>query len=117
VNHKISKEIVNIAKEEKAIINLEELKNIRERIKYSKKMNKRLHNWNFYQLQTFIEYKANAEGLEVVYVKPNYTSQMCSACEHIDKRNRPNQSTFKCKACGYEANADYNTSVNIANVL
>jgi len=30
-----------------------------------------------------------------VHVDPAYTSQGCSACGHVAKANRPNQSTFR----------------------
>ncbi|WP_082789147.1 RNA-guided endonuclease TnpB family protein [Desulfolucanica intricata] len=93
---------------------LEDLSNIRDRVKSSRKMNRKLYNWNFRQLLSFIEYKAVTEGLKVVQVSPKYTSQSCSRCGHTEKGNRPNQSTFQCKACGYQANADFNASMNIA---
>lgn len=113
-NHKISREIVEIAKAHNANIQLEDLTHIREKVKFSRKLNKMLHNWNFFQLQTFIEYKANAEGLKVIYVDHMHTSQKCNVCGHIDKGNRKNQNTFSCKSCGYQAHADYNAGVNIA---
>ncbi|MHB9143067.1 MAG: RNA-guided endonuclease InsQ/TnpB family protein [Paludibacter sp.] len=115
VNHKISREIVKIAKEHNAVVQIEDLSNIRGRVKLSRKMNKQLHNWNFYQLQTFIEYKALAEGLKVIRIPPEYTSRMCHVCGHTEKGNRKSQASFKCKVCGYQAHADYNASVNIAN--
>jgi hypothetical protein len=37
----------------------------------------------------------------VVYVDPRYTSQGCSACGHVSKKNRPNQATFACMSCGF----------------
>lgn len=116
VNHKISREIVNAAKRYQAVIRMEDLTNIRERVRASRKLNRKLHNWNFFQLQSFIEYKATAEGLTVEYVKPKYTSQRCHACGHIEKGNRPNQATFRCRECGYQSNADYNAGMNIAVV-
>lgn len=114
VNHKISRQIVEAAKQYNAVIQLEDLSNIRERVKFSRKMNRKLHNWNFYQLRSFIEYKAMAEGLKVVQISPKYTSQRCNICGYTEKGNRPNQVTFQCKACGYQANADFNASMNIA---
>ncbi|WP_073211141.1 zinc ribbon domain-containing protein [Acidocella aminolytica] len=30
-------------------------------------------------------------------VNPAYTSQTCSCCGYVDKRNRPSQSAFRCK--------------------
>lgn len=114
VNHKISRQIIDSAKQYNAVIQLEDLSNIRERVKFSRKINRKLHNWNFYQLRSFIEYKAIGEGLKVVQVSPKYTSQRCHVCGHTEKGNRPNQATFHCKACGYQANADFNASMNIA---
>ncbi|MBM7854512.1 IS605 OrfB family transposase [Desulfohalotomaculum tongense] len=89
VNHKISRQIVNIAKRYNAVIQLEDLSYIRERVKLSRQMNRKLHNWNFRQLRSFIEYKALAEGLKVVQVSPKYTSQRCHICGHTEKGNRP----------------------------
>ena len=39
---------------------------------------------------------------------------MCSKCFCIHDENRDHKN-FKCKACGYEADADYNASINIKN--
>ena len=72
-----------------------------------------LRDWTYYDLQTKIEQKAKEVGIQVVYVNPAYTSQRCSKCGHIDKNNRPNQSTFKCTKCGFEENADFNASQNL----
>jgi IS605 OrfB family transposase len=71
--------------------------------------------WSYYQLQQMIEYKAKEIGVIVKYINPAYTSQKCSKCGSIDKDNRKDQAHFKCTKCGYESNADYNASINIAN--
>jgi hypothetical protein len=42
------------------------------------------------------------------------TSQQCSQCDHIDRKNRVDQATFACRACGFLTNADDNASHNIA---
>jgi len=42
----------------------------------------------------------------VVYVDPAYTSQTCSACGHVAKKNRPDQATFCCTSCGFAEHAD-----------
>lgn len=78
-----------------------------------------LKRWTFYDLQSKIEYKAKEYGIEVVKVKPAYTSARCSHCGHIhlteDKKEwRPTQDKFKCVACKKEMNADVNASRNIA---
>ncbi|WP_279220967.1 transposase [Clostridium fermenticellae] len=76
--------------------------------------NKILENWSYFQLQKMIEYKAENVGIKVRYINPEYTSQKCSVCGHVDKENRESQSKFICKKCGFTANADYNASQNIA---
>ena len=49
----------------------------------------------------------------VIKVPPHYTSQTCSKCSCVNAKNRQKQSEFLCLACGYQANADTNASVNI----
>jgi putative transposase len=114
VNHCISKAIVAKAKRLHSVIALEDLKHIRQRAKAHKEQRKRLHNWGFGHLRACIEYKAKMHGVPVVAVDPAYTSQACSACGVVDRRNRPNQEQFRCVACGHEAQADHNAARNIA---
>ena len=51
--------------------------------------------------------------LSVSITPASYTSQTCNVCGYIDKLNRPNQHTFKCKNCGHTDNADFNAAKNI----
>lgn len=37
---------------------MEDLRNLRGSIDYERKLNRRLHSWNFRQTQFFIDYKA-----------------------------------------------------------
>ena len=46
-------------------------------------------------------------------VNPAYTSQTCSKCGCVDRRNRVSQSKFLCISCGYADHADFNASANI----
>jgi len=112
VNHKIAKEIVNLVPAGGVIV-LEKLKGIRKRIKANRQNRRWIHSWNFAQLQQFIEYKAQAKGVKVVYVDARYTSQKCSRCGYISRSNRIDQSHFVCKHCGFSLNADLNASRNI----
>ena len=51
--------------------------------------------------------------LSVSITPAAYTSQTCNVCGYIDKGNRLNQHTFKCKNCGHTDNADFNAAKNI----
>ncbi|WP_281828826.1 transposase [Lactobacillus amylolyticus] len=53
------------------------------------------------------------KGIVIDEVNPAYTSQTCQRCGYVDRKNRPTQSKFKCKKCGFELNADINASQNI----
>jgi putative transposase len=108
VNHKYSKYIINMAiKHNCGIIQMEDLKGI-------SKDNFFLKNWSYYDLQQKIEYKAKEVGIQVIKISPEYTSQRCNKCGYIDKENRVDQKTFKCKECGFETNADFNAARNIS---
>lgn len=59
-----------------------------------------------------IKYKVDFAGGRLIKVPPQYTSQTCNACGHIEKENRCDEK-FKCLACGHEDNADVNAAKNI----
>jgi len=52
-------------------------------------------------------------GIKFTEVNAAYTSQTCSSCGYVDKRNRRDQSTFKCLWCGHKQHADLNAAKNI----
>ncbi|WP_327105686.1 RNA-guided endonuclease InsQ/TnpB family protein [Nonomuraea glycinis] len=51
----------------------------------------------------------------VVKINPAYTSQRCSACGIVDRQARESQAAYRCRSCGYAANADVNAARNIAH--
>ncbi len=109
-NNKCSRDIVNYAVRNRCgIIQMEDLSGITagERPQF-------LKNWPYYDLQSKVKYKAEEKGIKVRLVNPSYTSQRCSKCGFIYEENRPEQARFKCQSCGYEEDADYNASQNIA---
>ena len=77
--HKIANKIVELA-ERYGGLALENLKKIRDFIKYSAKINGRLHRWSFRKLQSIIEYKAKLKGIKTVFVNPAFTSSLCPIC-------------------------------------
>ncbi|MER6606011.1 transposase [Streptomyces sp. NPDC000927] len=113
-NHCIAKKLVTEAQRTSRGIALEDLGGIRERVRLRKPQRVTLHSWSFAQLGGFVSYKAARAGVAVVFVDPRYTSQGCSVCGHISKKNRPDQATFLCTSCGFAEHADVNAARNIA---
>jgi putative transposase len=111
VNHCVAKEIVEEAiKHNCSTIVMEDLTNLRQRIKAGKRLRTRLHRWPFDQLRMFVEYKAQAKGIRILYVNPAYTSQTCSVCSFLGKRRKHR---FECFNCGSLQHSDLNASRNI----
>ncbi len=120
-NHTIAKQIVAKAKAEKKAIAIEDLKGIQDRTNKRRvhgglrRSQRGLHNrWSFRQLQQFVTYKAQKEGVPVYVVPSPYTSQTCSCCKKIGNRvaGRRNGEVFNCTNCGV-FHADVNAAKNI----
>ena len=114
-DHVLSKQIVAVV-EPGATIVLENLKDIRKRMKAKRRTQtkRRMHSWPFASLKAKIEYKAEERGCTVVAVDPRHTSQACSRCGHTARNNRRSRGRFVCRRCGYELHADLNAARNIA---
>lgn len=112
IDHKISHDIIKEAVAHNVkVIKLEQLSNIRSTTRTSRKNNHSLHNWSFYRLAQFIEYKAKLAGIEVLYVNPAYTSQKCPVC---GKEHHANDRHYDCD-CGYKRHRDIVGAINICN--
>jgi putative transposase len=109
INHKVSRAVVDYAKEHRSAIALEDLGKISKKGKAKKYVQK--SQWSFFQLETFIKYKAALLGVPVVYINPAFTSQVCSRCGSI---NRPNGKHYKCSECGHFDHRDANAAFNIS---
>jgi putative transposase len=108
VDHTISFRIINQAVQSNSTIAIEDLTGIRERTNQqprNKTERRRSNSWAFYQLRSFLEYKAIKFGVKVVAVAPQYTSQTCHQCLHIGLRT---DKKFGCTNCGWHGDADYN---------
>jgi putative transposase len=116
VLHKISREVVNRAKEIGATIVIGDLKGIRNsRGKNgSKTLNRIVNRMPYYKLTKFIEYKAMFDGVPVVKVKEYHTSKVCHRCSNLGERKT--QGLFVCNNCDLQYNADLNGAINIGRV-
>jgi IS605 OrfB family transposase len=112
INHTISKQIVQLAKDEGKGIAIEDLKGIRfSSNNKGKKFRTRIGKWNFNQLRSFLTYKCLLNGVKLVDVPPAYTSRMCHNCLHIGNRQGKK---FTCNNCNSVFDADENAAKNIA---
>ena len=117
-NHVIAKTIV--ASHPRALIGIENLKDIRDRTKRRKwrkqgrrilalttkqrRANQHAAKWAFAELHDMLTYKAALAGTIVIRVDADYTSQACPMCGYKDEKNRPGKGLlFICqnKQCTY----------------
>ena len=107
VNHNISKQLVEEAKQLNAAIVFEDLTGIRQRAKVRKSQRRALHSWAHFQLKQFTTYKAAILGVTVSSVPALYTSQTHHLCLHIGERKGKE---FFCEHCQKHEDADSNAS-------
>lgn len=116
--HNTSKKIIEYAKENKLDIVMENIKNIRKLYRkgngQGKKYRGRMNSWSYYELQRQIQYKAEWEGLKVIYVNPWGTSSKCVICG--DKLQFTEEHRMlRCPTCDKVVDRDVNAAMNIAN--
>jgi len=81
--------------------------------KLSKKLNRMISNFGKKIIEEKLISIEEEYGIIITKVNPAYTSQECSNCGYISKKNRKSQATFICGFCGKNQNADINASKNI----
>ena len=86
-----------------------DIRDIRDSIKYGKKVNQKLHSWSFGRFRWLLSYKVEQMGMEVVLQNEAYTSQTCPAC---GKRHKPKGREYKC-VCGFRFDRDGVGAINI----
>ena len=112
--HTVSRRFVDSLPPNSLVV-LEDLSGIRDRCKRSSaEQRARFHTWAFRQLQFMIAYKARLAGHPVVFVRPAYTSRTCPRCGHVSSSNRLSTRLFRCQQCGFQHNANFVASLNIA---
>ncbi|MGB9003662.1 MAG: transposase [Nitrosotalea sp.] len=116
--HKISKDIVSRAKESKAMIAFEDLKGIRKLYRkgngQGKRFRRKLNSWSFYELQRQIQYKASWEGIQIQFVDPRRTSQLCPICGDRTQEDRLRRRKLWCNNCKRSMDRDVVASMNVA---
>ena len=82
-------------------------------MKNGRRLPRKLSHWSYRDLFAALKSKASLRGVRVEEVNPAFTSQRCSCCGWVRKRNRKGLE-FSCGSCGNTANADLNAARNIA---
>jgi putative transposase len=114
-NHVIAKTLVAKAKDTKAVIVLEDLTGIRDRMTVRKRQRNKHHNWSFGHLRHCLTYKAQRAGVPLILVDPRNSSRTCRRCGLVEKKNRRSQAEFSCIRCGYLCHADTNAARTLAD--
>jgi putative transposase len=113
--HNVSSNIVLQAKSKRHAIVMEDLRGIR---KLYRKWNgrgsgyrSRMNSWSYAELQRQIQYKADWNGIPIIYVKAHGTSAKCSMCGHqvLPEENRQ----LHCPNCGLTVDRDVNAARNV----
>jgi putative transposase len=101
--------LINLHKPAKIVVEKLDFRNP----ELSKRMNRLIQNFGKRYFKEKLERLQQLYGIEIVEVNPAYSSQECSSCGYVDKRNRKNTQEFVCKLCGNKLNAQANGAKNI----
>jgi putative transposase len=116
--HKVSKDIVQNAKQSKSMIIFENLKGIRKLYRkgngQGNKFRRKLNSWSFYELQRQVEYKARWEGIPVKFIDPKCTSKLCPRCGKRLQEDRQRRRDLWCGNCKRWQDRDVVAAMNIA---
>ena len=107
-HHKVSKELVN----KYDLIAHEDL-NIKGMVK-NHNFAKSISDVGWGQFVGFVKYKAEEAGIYAIPINPRNTSQLCSHCGQVVKKDLSVR-VHKCSYCGLELDRDHNAALNILN--
>jgi len=107
--HKLSRHYVN----NYDIICVEDLdvKGLKEKGN-NKGMHRNIHDASWSRFIFMLSYKAESAGRKLIKVDPRNTTQRCSACGSIAKKELSDR-IHECLYCGFSCDRDYNASRNI----
>jgi len=100
INHTITREVIRIAQQYNVgTIKMEDLTGITTNSK-----DYFLKSWAYFQLQTYIEYKAKELGINILWVDPKDTSNTCPTCKVSNPLNRNDKDKTKFRCINFECN-------------
>ncbi|MDE1728963.1 MAG: transposase [Thaumarchaeota archaeon] len=116
--NRISKDIVNKARESNSMIVLEDIKGIRKLYRkgnyQGRKHRGMMNSWPFYELQRQVQYKSSWEGIPVRFVSPVRTSILCPICGSRTQEDRYQHRQLWCSSCKRTMDRDVVAAMNIS---
>lgn len=113
IDHKIASRIIEFAlQEDIGIIKLERLTYMNRT--FDIRITSNIYLWSYKRLQDMICYKANLNGIRIVYINPKNTSKKCPDCGSL---NYPKDRQYHCDVCGYHNHRDIVGAINILRAL
>lgn len=76
---------------------------------------KSIANAAWREFRIMLEYKCRWYGKQLIAVSPNYTSQECSNCHHLDGKKTLDIREWTCSKCSTHHDRDINAAKNILN--
>ena len=111
---KITTLLAEIAREHNADLVRENLKDLKlNGKKRSKQLNYRLSTFPYRRFIEYLNYKLCERSLSILEVDAKKSSITCPICGYVDKRNRIDRETFRCRRCGFTFNAQYVACLNL----
>ncbi len=81
---------------------------------HARSMNAYLYASQLGHLPEQLAWAAAKRGMAAHTVTAAYSSQECPRCHFVSRANRPDQQTFHCVVCGYQAHADHKAALVLA---
>ena len=78
----------------------------------NKGIHRNIHDASWSRFMFMLSYKAQSAGRKLIVVDPRSTSQWCSFCGSIVRKELSDR-VHECPYCGFSSNRDYNAAVNI----
>lgn len=95
------------------VIVIEDIKS--QRMMRNSSLAKSIANASWREFRIMLDYKCRWYGKQLIAVSPNYTSQECSNCHHIDGKKTLDIREWTCSKCGTHHDRDINAAQNILN--
>lgn len=81
-----------------------------------KKLSEEISEQCFYKFRTYLTYKCEEKGIELVVADRYYpSSKTCSCCGNIKKALKLSDRTYHCDKCGFAIDRDLNAAINLMN--